>query len=81
MNDNNKNIPLMLGIKETAMRYSLSQNYVRTLLLSGQVKGMRIGRGKLLCNCNDLERFLSDSYVTQPDPVQPIGIKPIPVKL
>lgn len=77
----NENIPRMLGIRETAQRYALSQNYVRTLLLSGQVKGVRIGRGKLLCNCNDLERFLSESYVNQPEQVQPTGIQPIPVKL
>ena len=77
----NDNIPLMLGIRETAKRYALSQNYVRTLLLSGKVKGVRIGRGKLLCNCNDLERFLSESYVNQPEQVQSAEIKPIPVKI
>lgn len=74
------NIPLMLRIRETAKRYALSQNYVRTLLLSGKVKGVRIGRGKLLCNCNDLERFLSESYVNQPEQIKSTDIQPIPVK-
>jgi hypothetical protein len=77
----NCNVPLMLSIKETAEKYSLSQHYVRTLLLSGQVKGVRIGRGKLLCNCNDLERFFAESYVNAPAPAQVTGIRPIPTKL
>lgn len=77
-----KNIPLMLGVIQTAERYGLSQHYVRRLLLSGTVKGVRIGRGKLLCNCNDLERFLSESYVNEPsEPAQPSAIQPIPVRL
>ncbi len=76
-----KNIPLMLGIVQTAERYGLTQHHVRRLLLSGTVKGVRIGRGKLLCNCNDLERYLSESYVTEPEPAPQPGIQPIPVKL
>lgn len=74
-----KNIPLMLGIVPTAERYGLSQHCVRRLLLSGTVKGVRIGRGKLLCNCNDLERYLSESYVNEPEPAQTSEITPIPV--
>lgn len=73
--------PIMLGIKETAEKYGLSQHFVRMLLLSGKVRGVRIGRGKLLCNNNDLERFLSESYVNQPTDAAPSGVQPIPVKL
>ncbi len=74
-------IPLMLGIIPTADRYGLSQNYIRQLLLSGKVKGVRVGRNKLLCNCNDLERFLNNSYASEPAPVTHSGIKPISVKV
>ena len=78
---NNASVPLMFGIKETAERYGLSQCYVRRLLLSGTVKGVRIGRGKLLCNCTDLERYLSESYVNEPEPASTSAIKPISVRM
>lgn len=78
---NNTSVPLMLGIIQTAERYGLSQHYVRRLLLSGTVKGVRIGRGKLLCNCNDLERYLSESYVNEPEPAPASGIQPISVRV
>lgn len=74
-------VPLMLSVIQTAERYGLTQHHVRKLLLSGTVKGVRIGRGKLLCNCNDLERYLSESYVNEPEPAQPSAITPISVKL
>lgn len=75
------NRQVMLSIRETAEQYGLSQYYVRSLLLSGQVKGTRIGRGKLLCNINDLDRFLSESYVNQPAETVSTGINPISTKL
>ena len=40
------NIPKMLGIKETAEKFSISQNYARQLALSGTVKAVRVGREK-----------------------------------
>ncbi len=76
-----RHIPLMLGIIQTAERYGLSQHYVRKLLLSGTVKGVRIGRGKLLCNCDDLERYLSESYVNESEPAPRSGIQPIAANL
>lgn len=38
------NIPEMLGIKETAEKFGISQNYARQLALSGAVKAVRVGR-------------------------------------
>ncbi len=38
------NIPKMLGIKETADEFGISQNYARQLALSGTVKAVRVGR-------------------------------------
>ena len=42
------NIPEMLGIKETAEKFGISQNYARQLALSGTVKAVRVGREKNL---------------------------------
>ncbi len=60
-------IPKMLSVDETARTFGLSRYAVRMLLLSGKVHGLRIGRGKLLCNCDSLERYLSESYVNEPE--------------
>lgn len=72
----------MLSIKDTAERFGLSCYFVRSLLLSGKVHGVRIGRGKLLCNCDSLERYLSESYVNEPtlDEPQKGGIRPVSLK-
>ena len=78
---NNTSVPIMLGIVPTAERYGLSKNFVRKLLLSGKVKGVHVGRGKMLCNCNDLERFLNESYANEPEPAPQSGIQPIPTRL
>lgn len=76
---NTTSVPLMLGIIQTAERYGLSQHYIRKLLLTGKVKGVRVGRGKLLCNCNDLERYFNESYANEPAPQS--EIRPIPVEM
>ena len=44
----NSNIPTMLGIKEAAEMFGISQNYARQLALSGAVKAVRVGRNKIL---------------------------------
>ena len=44
------NTPLMLGVKETAERFGIAQHYARQLALSGKVKAVRVGRGKILIN-------------------------------
>ncbi len=68
----------MMSVRDTAERYGLSMYIVRLWLLSGKIKGVRIGRGKLLCNIADLERFLSESYVNEPTPDEPSnGIHPV----
>lgn len=68
----------MLPIKKVAERYGLSMYIVRLWLLSGKIKGVRIGRGKLLVNIADLERFLSESYVNEPKTDEPSsGIRPV----
>lgn len=68
----------MMSVRDTAERYGLSCYFVRSLLLAGRVHGVRIGRGKLLVNIADLERYLSECYVNEPTPDEPSNrIKPV----
>lgn len=86
----NNNIPTMLGVKETAEMFGISQHYARQLALSGAVKAVRVGRNKILINCDSLKEFFENSYINQSEPALDcsstvnlckVGIQPIPVKL
>lgn len=71
------NIPEMLGVKETAIRFSISQNYARQLALSGAVKAVRVGKGKILINAESMADFFNSSYINTQKPA-PVGdITPI----
>lgn len=75
------NIPEMLGIKETAERFGISQNYARQLALSGTVKAVRVGKGKILINVQSVADFFNSNYINAPEPPQVSEIKPISVNL
>lgn len=75
------NIPEMLGIKETAEKFGISQNYARQLALSGKVKAVRIGRNKILINQQSVAEYFNSNYLTTPEPAPVSDIKPIPVNL
>lgn len=75
------NIPEMLGVKETAIRFSISQNYARQLALSGTVKAVRVGKGKILINAESMTDFFNNSYIHAQKPALNGDIKPISVKL
>lgn len=75
------NIPEMLGVKETAIRFSISQNYARQLALSGTVKAVRVGKGKILINAESMADFFNNSYINAQRPETNGDIKSIPVKL
>lgn len=75
------NVPEMLGIKETAERFGISQNYARQLALSGAVKAVRVGRGKILINAQSVSDYFNSSYINAPEPASISDIKPIPVNL
>lgn len=75
------NIPKMLGIKETADEFGISQNYARQLALSGTVKAVRVGRGKILINAQSVADFFNSSYINNQTSTSIGDIKPIPVKL
>lgn len=59
----NNNIPIMLGVKETALRFGIAQHYARQLALSGKVKAVRVGRGKILINAQSVVDFFNESYI------------------
>lgn len=71
----------MLGIKETADEFGISQNYARQLALSGTVKAVRVGRGKILINAQSVADFFNSSYINNQTSTSIGDIKPIPVKL
>ena len=75
------NIPEMLGIKETAEKFSISRNYARQLALSGSVKAVRVGRGKILINAQSVADFFNSSCINAPEAARALEIKPIPVNL
>lgn len=77
----NTHVPLMLGVKETAECFGIAQHYARQLALSGAVKAVRIGHGKILINAQSVADFFNSSYIKSAEPAQTAGIKPIPVKL
>ena len=57
------NVPRMLSVADAARASGLSQYCVRQLLRDGRVRGLRVGRGKLLVNFDDLCRFLAENFV------------------
>ena len=75
--------PLMLGVKETAEHFGISQHYARQLALSGTVKAVRIGRGKILVNCDSMAAFFDSATIPEQKNIaaSPFGIQPIPVKI
>lgn len=76
------NIPEMLGIREIAERFGISQNYARQLALTGAVKAVRIGgRSKILINAQSMADFFNSSYINKQRPAPAGDITPIPVKL
>lgn len=75
--------PLMLGIREAAQRFGISQHYCRRLALSGTVKAVRVGRGKILVNCDSMAAFFDSATIPDQKNIaaSPSGIQPIPVKI
>lgn len=75
------NIPVMLGIKETATNWNITPNYARSLALSGKVAAVRVGRGKILINQQSVADYFSSSHLsaescnTDTDNIAPIPVK------
>ena len=55
--------PKMATVDEAARATGLSKYAIRALLREGRVHGVRVGRGKLLVNFDDLCRYLNETFV------------------
>lgn len=73
----------MKSINETAEKYGISPHYARSLALSGAVKAVRIGRGKILINQQSMDDYFNNSRLTdeQPTTADSGGIRPVPLRI
>ena len=82
MNNTDITTPVtMLGVNETAQNYGISQHYARQLALSGTVKAVRVGHGKILINQQSVADFFNSSYIADENKQQTCRIQQIPLKL
>ena len=79
----NTNIPVMKGIIECAELFGISRHYCRQLALTGAVKAVRVGRGKILINVQSMADFFNQSSIPEPEEESPNQgvIQPIPIRL
>lgn len=75
------NVPEMMGIKEIAEIFGISQNYARQLALSGAVKAVRVGRGKILINAQSVTDYFNSNYINAPESAPLSDVQPIPANL
>ncbi len=77
MNENVKpieNIPVMLGIKETAKNFGIAEHHARQLALQGLVKATRAGK-KILINQQSVADYFNSCTLSTTDVAI---VKPIP---
>ena len=60
-----KMIPKMISIEDTAKLFGISKYAVRKLVLGGEVKATRIGRSKILVNAEDMARYFNSNYISE----------------
>lgn len=73
--------PKMLSVEETAKETGLSKYAVRMLALSGKVKAVRIGRGKIMVNMDSLADYFNTAKLTDEPEILPVsGIRPVSLK-
>gem|GEM_PF-4401150 len=83
-------IALKLSISEPTMTrwmraeiFGISRHYCRQLALTGAVRAVRVGRGKILINVQSMADFFNQSSIPEPTDEAPNQgvIRPIPVKI
>ena len=79
----NTNIPVMKGIIECAEIFGISRHYCRQLALTGAVRAVRVGRGKILINVQSMTDFFNQSSIPEPEDEAPNQgvIRSIPIRL
>ena len=83
MLNQNNNVPVMKGIIECAEIFGISRHYCRQLALTGAVRAVRVGRGKILINVQSMADYFNQSSIQEPkdDALNQGIIRPIPVKI
>ena len=83
MNMMQMNVPVMKGIIECAELFGISRHYCRQLALTGEVKAVRVGRGKILINVQSMADYFNQSSIPEPEKDAPNQgpLQPIPVRL
>lgn len=77
----NNTLPIMESVNRTAEIWGISRHYARQLALSGLVKAVRVGRGKILINQQSVAEYFDSAYLSEPEPAPTSAIRPIPVNL
>lgn len=77
----NSTLPIMESVKRTAEIWGISQHYARQLALTGLVKAVRVGRGKILINQQSVAEYFNSAYLNESIPAPTSGITPIAVRL
>ena len=79
----NTNIPVLKGIIECAELFGISRHYCRQLALTGAVRAVRVGRGKILINVQSMADFFNQSSIPEPEDEAPNQgvIRSIPIRL
>lgn len=72
-----ENLPIMLGIKQTAKNFGIAEHHTRQLALTGKVKATRAGNKILINQQSVADYFNSCTLGEVTDPI----IKPIPYKI
>ena len=83
MLNQNNNVSVMKGIIECAEIFGISRHYCRQLALTGAVRAVRVGRGKILINVQSMADYFNQSSIPVPEDEAPNQgvIRPIPVKI
>lgn len=72
-----KQIPQMKPIKETAAMFGVSQYFVRQLAKSGRINAVRVA-GRILVNCDKFAEYLNGATLNESDePATVNGIRPL----
>ena len=71
------NVPIMLGVKQTAKNFGIAEHHVRQLALTGKVNATRAGN-KILINQQSVIDYFNNCTLAVMDET---NIKPIPYRI
>ena len=71
------NVPIMLGVKQTAKNFGIAEHHARQLALTGKVKATRAGN-KILINQQSVIDYFNNCTLSV---AAETNIKPIPYRI